>query len=273
MANIEHRSSSSVNINDVDLSLFDSSSNTMNTTNNTMYNTEAQPDDSASTYDKQEDSIPISPDENTLNEQIILKETMFILDEVQGDVFSSSDALCHCIGEDLNLEKGIGRQFKRRFGPVNEPTTTTTPRIGNVVIVKTNNPQRFIYYLVTKDTENSRTTYATLEMCLRRMKDHMIQTNVTQLSMPKIGCGYDRLQWEQVQDLILEVFADCNCKITVYTIPPQQQQQQRRVPMNRQHSRQRHQAHHRNHHHHHQSEAKPKRRGWLLRTLRKLFHR
>ena len=39
---------------------------------------------------------------------------------------------------------------------------------------------------------------------------------VAQISMPKAGCGHDRLEWYKVERLIKEICAQSNLTITVY---------------------------------------------------------
>lgn len=50
------------------------------------------------------------------------------------------------------------------------------------------------------------------------MKSHCLKNGVTDLSMPRIGCGLDRLQWENVSTIIEEVFEATDIRITVYTL-------------------------------------------------------
>jgi len=40
--------------------------------------------------------------------------------EVQGDLFTSSDSLVHCVSRDLHMGKGIATEFKKQFGGVSE---------------------------------------------------------------------------------------------------------------------------------------------------------
>lgn len=44
-----------------------------------------------------------------------------------------------------------------------------------------------------------------------------VQNNVTQLAIPRIGCGLDGLKWEKVRDQLHEVFGDVGVEIDVYT--------------------------------------------------------
>ena len=48
------------------------------------------------------------------------------------------------------------------------------------------------------------------------MTKHANIHKVTQISMPKAGCGLDRLDWHKVERLIKEVCAQPNLTITDY---------------------------------------------------------
>ena len=48
------------------------------------------------------------------------------------------------------------------------------------------------------------------------LKNMCIVNNVKELSMPKIGCGLDRLDWNIVRVYIQKVFADTDIEISVY---------------------------------------------------------
>lgn len=75
---------------------------------------------------------------------------------------------------------------------------------------------RYVFYLVTKERYYYKPTMATLEASLRVMRDLCIQNSVRQLAMPRIGCGLDKLDWDQVSKLIQTVFADDDIEITIY---------------------------------------------------------
>ena len=48
------------------------------------------------------------------------------------------------------------------------------------------------------------------------MINHANKHKVTHISMPKAGCGLDRLEWHKVECLINEIYAQSNLTITVY---------------------------------------------------------
>ncbi|KAK3098050.1 hypothetical protein FSP39_015596, partial [Pinctada imbricata] len=143
----------------------------------------------------------------------------FQLLQKTGDLFSCEDteSLAHCISEDCRMGKGIAVIFKKKFGDV-QILKNQGKKTGEVAILKKG--KRFIYYLVTKPKFQDKPTYDTLRSSLNAMKKHCITHNVTSVSMPRIGCGLDRLQWEEVSTMICEIFADTTMTITVYTLPP-----------------------------------------------------
>ena len=51
---------------------------------------------------------------------------------------------------------------------------------------------------------------------LEAMTQHSNKHKVTEISMPKAGCGLDRSKWYKVERLIREVCAQSNLTITVY---------------------------------------------------------
>jgi hypothetical protein len=58
---------------------------------------------------------------------------------------------------------------------------------------------------------------SSLESSLRAMRDLCIGNNVHHLAMPRIGCGLDKLKWDQVSRLIQRLFAEDDIEITIYS--------------------------------------------------------
>ena len=107
------------------------------------------------------------------------------------------------------MSAGIARSFKRKF-PYNFPESTNSPLFVQQV------GDRSIYHLVTKKRFFQKPTYDSLRQSLEAMTNHANKQKVTQISMPKAGCGLDRLEWYKVERLIREICAQSNLTITVY---------------------------------------------------------
>jgi O-acetyl-ADP-ribose deacetylase (regulator of RNase III) len=87
--------------------------------------------------------------------------------------------------------------------------------VGSCAYITSND--RYIFYLVTKEKYYYKPTMSSLESSLRTMRDLCIKNHIHHLAMPRIGCGLDKLNWDQVSRLIQRVFADDDIKITIYT--------------------------------------------------------
>ena len=107
------------------------------------------------------------------------------------------------------MSAGIARSFKRKF-PYNFPERTSSPIFVQQI------EDRFIYHLLTKKHFFQKPTYDSLRQSLEAMTNHATKPKLTQLSIPKAGCGLDRLEWHKFERLIKETFAQSNLTITVY---------------------------------------------------------
>ena len=150
-----------------------------------------------------------------------VKTTMkfkFKLNIIHGDLFQASNpssSLAHCVSSDFKCGKGIATVFIKKFVRINEFRGKKIP-VGQVAVLKEGN--RYIYNLVTKLKFNDEPTYQSMKHSLSKMKEHALRFNVKEISMPKIGCGLDRLSWDVVESIIKDVFIETDITISVYIL-------------------------------------------------------
>mmetsp|Transcript_9967 Transcript_9967/g.15157 ORF Transcript_9967/g.15157 Transcript_9967/m.15157 type:complete len:187 (-) Transcript_9967:28-588(-) len=144
-------------------------------------------------------------------------KNMFRFRLIKGDLFTSpeSSSLCHCISRDLGMGKGIAKVFKSKFGGL-DTLRQQKANVGECAVLMRQN--RYVYYLITKEKYWHKPTYESLTASLEYMKNHAVIYNVDEISMPKIGCGLDRLQWDKVERIIIKIFQATNIKISVYEL-------------------------------------------------------
>jgi O-acetyl-ADP-ribose deacetylase (regulator of RNase III) len=139
------------------------------------------------------------------------------LEERKGDLFSApaAVALAHCVSRDLAMGKGIAIAFKSRFGHVRE-LVDQKRGVGEVAHIK--HEGRIVFYLITKDRYWRKPTYATLTASLIELRRLCATLAVTEIAIPRIGCGLDGLPWPSVRAIIQRELVDAaRLTVTVYT--------------------------------------------------------
>ena len=125
--------------------------------------------------------------------------------------------IAHCISGDFALGAGVAKQIDEAFnmrdalhgmwGKDSEMTGTWSVPcclpVGNV------------FNLVTKERYFHKPTLASLRTALEEMASYAVRMRITKIAMPKIGCGLDRLNWDDVAPMIQEIFEDTDIEIMV----------------------------------------------------------
>lgn len=108
------------------------------------------------------------------------------------------------------LGLGIALEFKRRYGT----SGLKTGPVGSVCVVKKEN--NYIFHLITKEYYYKKPTYRSLKSSLEAMAEYMTNNGISSVSMPKIGCVLDRLNWSSVEKIISSVLKDYNVTVYIY---------------------------------------------------------
>ena len=156
----------------------------------------------------------------------------FRYEEVYNDLFNLSEdyMLVHCVSADFKLGAGIAKVFNDRFNisdklehvlPFDAWEGTGYCGIVNMDRLFSLVPKDLGIYrvanLVTKEHYYDKPTLHTMQTALQdlRLQLHMTYPEVKKLGMPLIGCGLDKLNWNDVSYLIKQVFYDTELTITV----------------------------------------------------------
>ena len=141
--------------------------------------------------------------------------------EKTGDLFTAPQGyyLAHCISGDYALGAGIAKKFDEVYN-MRVKLFTQWPLedgekygyVGHALLVDN------VFNLVTKPRYFTKPTYDTLRSALIDMKEYCVESDITKLAMPKIGCGLDKLNWDKVFEIIQEVFDDTDIDIVIYSL-------------------------------------------------------
>lgn len=141
--------------------------------------------------------------------------------EEKRDLFTVDDSyyLAHCISADFKLGEGIAVEFDKRFDmkhklfyefPSGYIDIMDAYHVrGECILIGK------ILNIITKKRYYHKPTLGSMEEALSMMKEVCVGNGIKKVAMPKIGCGLDKLLWDDVSALIKKVFNDTDIEILV----------------------------------------------------------
>lgn len=146
------------------------------------------------------------------------------MNEEKGNLFEldSKYALAHCVSQDCDNPKswgmGIVVEFNKRFIGMKDYCQIMIEEnkicFPSSIMYRSENNQ-VVFNLITKKVYYGKPTYDTITTSIRKMAKSCVEHNIKYLAMPKIGCGLDRLRWNDVKQIIQEEFKDIDIEIEV----------------------------------------------------------
>lgn len=134
--------------------------------------------------------------------------------EEQRDLFTVPQGyyLAHCISADFALGAGIAKKFDEVYNmkfKLFKNYDGYEYECGDCLVVDN------VFNLVTKPKCYHKPTYESLKEALKAMKEYVLYFDIDKIAMPHIASGLDRLQWNQVLEIIKEVFEDTDVNILI----------------------------------------------------------
>ena len=134
--------------------------------------------------------------------------------EVQQDLLTVPQGymLAHCISADFALGAGVAKKINEQFNM----RAQLRAKYDNAFVsapcclVCMN-----VFNLVTKDQYWGKPTLSSITSAIKSMRDIALSMGIKKIAMPKIGCGLDRLNWQDVSQIIVDVFNDTDIEIMV----------------------------------------------------------
>lgn len=139
---------------------------------------------------------------------------------IEGDLFKTKKkfVLAHCVGRDMALGAGIALQFRQKYPEMIKFLYANKPEKAPDVVKWIG--ERTVYNLVTKELSSGKPTRDDFESSLIKLKELMIESGETNLAIPLIGAGLDKLEWEKSEPFIKDLFSDTDFLIVVCLFTP-----------------------------------------------------
>ncbi len=110
----------------------------------------------------------------------------------KGDIFSSPqlEPLAHCVSADCAYGVGIAVAFKDRYGV--EKVRQQNKKPGECAVTQEEDG-RTIFHLITRGKCTDLPIYEDFTNSLKHMRDWCVEHRVKSVSVPRLGCGLDKL--------------------------------------------------------------------------------
>lgn len=153
----------------------------------------------------------------------------------KGDLFEycgtgTEIILVHCISQDAKMGKGIATKFKKKFPKMQKEILSVKPKIGDVIPhsievmskkgrEKNKTIEIYSLNMITKKNYFDKPTQSNFDLTVQTLRNTCDTFGFEEIAMPKIGCGLDRLDWDNfVLPCLNRHFSDLDVKIHVYSI-------------------------------------------------------
>ena len=136
----------------------------------------------------------------------------------ENSIFPQPNSTGHCISADAQMKKGFAK-----FLPERVPRLRRTCRRANLLKDQVypfwdSSSRRYNYNFVTKEKYSDKPDLQTLATTLQSMRSHATMHGVSTIAIPKIVCGLDQMNWQDVVKLLRDVFAYSDIQCLVYPL-------------------------------------------------------
>lgn len=126
-------------------------------------------------------------------------------EEVNKDLFDLPPYynICYGIPADLSLGSDTARKLDSYYHIVDKAFYKSNERCAGEAIWIRN-----LFLLMISNKKYEPITMTNLKHCIEDLAQYCVNEELSYLAMPFIGCGKGRLNWEEVREMILEVFTE-----------------------------------------------------------------
>lgn len=137
-----------------------------------------------------------------------------IVREVEQDILQLPEeySLVHSTSANFDIPHGLAKIFRDKYGR-EEDLKGRQPAVGSVL--KLQDGQRVLFYLMTRRTFHQRPSYETLWNTLKQLKEQVLELNLSKLAMPKMDCSRNGLNWRTIRNMVEVIFKDTTVEILV----------------------------------------------------------
>ncbi len=139
--------------------------------------------------------------------------------EINGNLFNNKEVyglsipnvhIVHCISSDYALGAEFAKEIEKRYKIRSALKVHGQGTYPDCLVVN------HIINMVTKDKYWNKPKDKDFEVALMIVRKYCLDTGITNLVMPKIGCGLDQLDWNDCKKLIIKHLVNSGISVKVY---------------------------------------------------------
>ena len=136
----------------------------------------------------------------------------------ENSILEQPNSIRHCISTDAQMSKRFAQFLSERV-PRSRRTCRRTNFLRDQVFPFWDSfSRRYIYDLVTKGKYSYKPDLQTLATTLQKTQAHATIHGVLTKAIPKIGCGLDKMNWQDVVKLLRNIFAYSDIQTVVFSL-------------------------------------------------------
>ena len=133
-----------------------------------------------------------------------------IIHGTEDSILQQPHSIGHCFSADAKMSKGFA-DFPSQGTPGHRDACRRTKLLtGQIFPLWDQTGNRYVYNLVTKTKYSEKPNLGTLSLTLEEMKSHARLYGFSTIAIPKTGCRLDQMNWQEVVNLLRDIFAYSN---------------------------------------------------------------
>lgn len=121
--------------------------------------------------------------------------------------------VAHAISRDYTLGAGLAKQLNEKYNlSLALFRDYDSAYVGDAV--QTGN----IFNLIVKDTYKEKVVEEDVFMTLCDLKEKILDLSIKEICMPRICCGHEKMDWQDIEDFLYDVFGATDVNIVVYDL-------------------------------------------------------
>ena len=125
----------------------------------------------------------------------------------EDSIFHQPNTIGHCISADARMSKVFADFLSHRIPGLRSTSRKAKLFMGQIFPFWDSTGKHYIYNLVIKETFYDKPNLSTLCKTLQALKIHASMNGVSTIAIPKLGCGLDQMNWQEVVKPLRDIFA------------------------------------------------------------------